>query len=135
MDHHVYQWFIQWEMGRGLLLSLKNLLFDVRSPWVTSSSGIIVLVLFFFEILYTSKKNCSTNKKSQKVQDLTIRTYIKQYIKKVSLFGHHIWWSKIDTLGLNESKITQLEHETIYMYNFKKWKKCIRDLDMKIFTS
>lgn len=62
-------------MGRGLLLSLKNLLFDVRSPWITSSSGIIVLVLFFFEILYTSKKNCSTNKKSQKVQDLTIRTY------------------------------------------------------------
>lgn len=76
-------------MGRGLLLSLKNLLFDVRSPWVTSSSGIIVLVLFFFEILYTSKTNCSTNKKSQKVQDLTIRTYIKQYIKRSLL----VWTS------------------------------------------
>lgn len=77
-------------MGRGILLSLKNLLFDVtRSPWGTSSSGIIVLVLFFFEILYTSKKNCSTNKKSQKVQDLTIRTYIKQYIKRSLL----VWTS------------------------------------------
>lgn len=97
-------------MGRGLLLSLKNLLFDVtRSPWGTSSSGIIVLVLFFFEILYTSKKNCSTNKKSQKVQDLTKRTYIKQYIKRSLL----VWTSYL-------MKITQLEHETIYMYNFKK---------------
>lgn len=44
--------------GEGAFVEFENLLFDVtRSPWVTSSSGIIVLVLFFFEILYTSKKN------------------------------------------------------------------------------
>lgn len=78
------------ENGEGAFVEFENLLFDVtRSPWVTSSSGIIVLVLFFFEILYTSKKNCSTNKQSQKVQDLTIRTYIKQYIKRSIL----VWTS------------------------------------------
>lgn len=78
------------ENGEGAFVEFENLLFDVtRSPWVTSSSGIIVLVLFFFEILYTSKKNCSTNKKSQKVQDLTIRTYIKQYITRSLL----VWTS------------------------------------------
>lgn len=77
------------ENGEGAFVEFENLLFDVtRSPWVTSSSGIIVLVLFFFEILYTSKKNCSTNKKSQ-VQDLTIRTYIKQYITRSLL----VWTS------------------------------------------